>query len=528
MNTVKFYLFFAIFLFGFKNIIGQTPDGKEMRGVWVATVKHLDYPSSSFLSVKEQKREFVEMLDFFSETGINAVFFQVRPAADAFFDSPYEPWSEWLTGEQGKAPHPYYDPLKFMIKECRKRGMQFHAWINPFRAVATIEFADISKNHVTNRKPEWFFTYDVNKYFDPGIPEVRKYIVKIIKDIVRRYDIDGIHFDDYFYPYPVRDENNKIVQVPDYKTYQKYNSGFNNIEDWRRNNLDLFIKDVYDAVKNENPYISFGIAPSGIWRNKGKDPKGSDTRGFAHYDYLYSDVLKWLKNGWVDYVAPQIYWPVGNKYADYKTLVEWWSKHTYGKQLYIGHAVYNAGKDAASRAWRNPEELPKQIRINRKTPEVLGSIFYRASSLKKNPLGFCDSLKNNYYKIKTTPPEIPFIQPPDTFIIAENDNKYELPPTRTDACVPFNVFVTELGNKIMVSWESKEKSKGLTYIVYKTASESSKQIKTTSIIAETNKTYILLKRRRLPFFRKKYGITVTATGKSQTESPASKVVFVKL
>ncbi len=518
------FLFFVLILFISETNFAQAPDGKEMRGVWIATVKNLDYPSSGFLSVKEQKKEFVDMLDYFSEIGINAVFFQVRPAADAFFPSKYEPWSEWLTGEQGKAPDPYYDPLKFMIKECHKRNMQFHAWINPFRAVATIEYADIAENHITNRKPEWFFTYGINKYFDPGIPEVRKYIAMIIKYIVKRYAVDGIHFDDYFYPYPIKDENKRIVPVPDFQTYEKYNTGFDNIADWRRNNLNLFIKDVYDAVKTEKPYISFGVAPSGVWRNKSHDPEGSNTRGLAHYDYLYSDVLKWLKEGWIDYVAPQLYWPVGNKYADYVTLVNWWSKHTYGKQLYIGQAVYNAGKDAPSAAWRNPNELPKQIRINRKNPLVYGSIFYRASSLKANPIGFSDSLRYHYYTQKVSAPEIPWNQPIDTSVMVADNDK----PAEVNAKAPIKIFVTKLGNKVMISWEDSDKSSDKLYTVYKFKDYDFKYADEKDILKTTKDNFLILKRKRLPFFRKKYSITVTAKGNSGKESEAGKTVFVKL
>ncbi|NPA68526.1 MAG: family 10 glycosylhydrolase, partial [Chlorobi bacterium] len=429
----------------------------------------------------------------------------------------------WLTGKQGKAPEPYYDPLKFMIKECKKRNIEFHAWINPFRAVATIDRADIAENHITKRKPEWFFTYGINKYFDPGIPEVRKYVTEIIKDIVRRYDINGIHFDDYFYPYPEKNDYKKIIPVPDKETFEKYNSGFDNIEDWRRNNMDLFIKDVYDAVKTEKPEVKFGISPSGVWRNKSQDPEGSDTRGLAHYDYLYSDLLKWLKNGWIDYVAPQLYWVRGNKYADYETLVKWWSNHTYGKQLYIGQAVYNAGENANSYAWRNPNELPEQIKINRKNPEVLGSIFYRASSLRANPLGFCDSLQYHYYKIKVSPPDIPAIQC-DTDIIAEKNEK----TNSASPYAPNDIIATPLGNKVMISWKDENISKNNYYTVYKFRNYDFKFADEKDVYKKTDKTYIILKRKLLPFLRKKYTIVITAVNSNGQESPGSKIIYVKL
>ena len=508
----------------------QATDGREMRGVWIATVKNLDYPSSGFLSTAEQKKEFIDLLNYYSKTGINAVFFQVRPAADAFFPSEYEPWSEWLTGKQGKAPYPYYDPLKFMIKECHKRNIQFHAWINPFRAVATIEYADIAENHITNRKPEWFFTYGINKYFDPGIPEVRKYVTNIIKDIVERYDIDGVHFDDYFYPYPIRDEHGKIVPIPDNKTFNTYNGGFDNIEDWRRNNMDIFIKDVFDAVKTTKPYVAFGVSPSGVWRNKSKDPEGSNTRGLAHYDYLYSDVLKWLKNGWIDYVAPQLYWPVGNKYADYITLVNWWSKHTYGKQLYIGQAVYNVNKDSKDPSWRNPNELPKQIRINRNNPEVLGSIFYRSKSMLANPLGFCDSLQYHYYRKKVLPPLIPPATIIDTNIIAvtvKENNNNDL-KHRSEIKAPEDIFITKLGKNIMISWDKNKIEKDVSYTIYKFRGYSFKYADEKDIYATTDKPYILFQRKRLPFLRKEYTVVITPEKSSGKEITDIKTVYLKL
>ncbi len=508
----------------------QTADGKEMRGVWIATVKNLDYPSSGFLSSEEQKREFKELLNFYSQIGINAIFFQVRPAADAFFPSKYEPWSEWLTGKQGKAPEPYYDPLKFMIKECHKRNIQFHAWINPFRAVATIEYADIAENHITNRKPEWFFTYGINKYFNPGIPEVRKYVTDIIKDIVERYDVDGIHFDDYFYPYPTKDEHNRIIPIPDEETFKKYGKEFDDIGDWRRNNMDIFIKDVFDAVKTTKPYVAFGVSPSGVWRNKSKDPEGSNTRGLAHYDYLYSDVLKWLKNGWIDYVTPQLYWPVGNKYADYFTLVNWWSKHTYGKQLYIGQAVYNAGTDAKNPAWQNPAELPKQIRINRQNPEVLGSIFYRSKSMTANPLGFCDSLRYHFYTEKVLPPEIPPASIIDTtnLIVMVDENNNKKIEKKHPQLAPKNIFVTKLGKNLMVSWDNRTDEKNVVYTIYKFRGYSFKYTDEKDIYATTDKSFILFKRKLLPFLRKEYTIAITPKNDIRKENADIKTIYIKL
>ncbi len=523
-KAILLLLFITIKTFGF----AQLPQNTEMRGVWIATVKNLDYPSSGFLSVEAQKKEFTDMLDYMYEIGINAVFFQVRPAADAFYDSPYEPWSEWLTGKQGKAPEPYYDPLPFMIEECHKRDMQFHAWVNPFRAVATVEYADIAENHITNMKPEWFFTYHINKYFDPGIPEVQEYVAMIIQDIVKRYDIDGIHFDDYFYPYPVKDEHKRIIPIPDYNTYTKYNTGFNNIEDWRRENMNAFIKKVSEVVKQEKPHIFFGVSPSGIWRNKDRDPDGSDTRGLAHYDYLFSDVLKWLKNDWIDYVAPQLYWVIGHKYADYYTLVNWWSNHTYGKRLYIGQAAYNAGTEMPG-AWTDPFELPKQVQLNRTKSEISGSIWYRAKSLRANPLGLCDSLRYSYYNTRMPAPSLKeaCIADSDLFVLNDKNEETPVPEPQKDA-LSSNVFVTKLGSKLMISWESKKTDAIRFYTVYKYKNLELEEMSKEYVYEKTKEKDIILNRKKLPFFRKKYKLIITATERSGNEYKICEPIFVRL
>ncbi len=494
---------------------------KEMRGVWIATVKNIDYPSNKLLSVEKQKKEFIDMLNRFQEIGINTIFFQVRPAADAFYPSELEPWSEWLTGKQGKAPEPYYDPLKFMIDETHKRGMEFHAWINPFRAVATIEFADVSEDNISKTKPEWVFTYDINKYLNPGIPEVRTYVKNIVVDIIERYDIDGIHFDDYFYPYPKRAENGKILQIDDAKEFLVYNNGFSNIEDWRRNNMNLFIEEVSIAVKEANKQVVFGIAPSGVWKNKSQDPEGSNTRGLSHYYALYSDVLLWLKNGWIDYVAPQLYWSVGNKYADYNTLVKWWSEHTYGRHLYIGHAVYNAKPDAKSASWRNPNEIPNQIKIARANPNVQGDIFYKAQDILKNNLGIADRLKKDFYKTHVAIPEMPWITEVDTTIIADDEADYN-----ENINVPKNLRYVKLGNKVVISWDVDNKISEK-YKVYKFRNYDFEHCDNIDVVKITKENFVVLKRKRFKLFRKEYKIVVTSVNKNKRESKASNIIKLK-
>ncbi len=525
-NQKKIVVCFVLVFIHTFNSHAQSDEVPEMRAVWIATVKNLDFPSNKFLSVEEQKKEFTEMLDYFSEIGINAIIFQVRPAADAFYASKYEPWSEWLTGKQGKAPDPYYDPLAFYIEEAHKRNIEFHAWINPFRAVATIEYADISTNHITKRKPDWFFTYDIHKYFDPGIPEVRAYVIDVIADIVARYDIDGIHFDDYFYPYPVNDNSGKIIKIPDYKSYKLYNPYSLFIDEWRRENLNVFIKSVNEKIKEIKPGLVFGVSPSGIWRNKSQDPEGSETRGFAHYDYLYADVLKWLKEDYIDYAAPQLYWTVGNKIADYGVLVKWWSEHTYGKHLYIGQAVYLAKSDAESPAWRNPNELIKQMKINRENPLVSGSIFYKAKALKENPMGFCDSLKNKYYRTHVGTPEFPWLTQTDTTLIADNT---EVENHISEVNIsPGSVYLTRLGNKIMLSWDKWPADNIKEYRVYQFNGDEEMLTDKSNILKKTKEEFIFIERKRFKLFRKDRTFLVTVINYSGKEIHLNNTVKIKL
>lgn len=512
---------------------------EEMRGAWVATAKNIDYPSSRFLSSEEQKQEFIALLDTFKNIGINAVFVQIRPAADAFFPSKFEPWSEWLTGQQGKAPDPYYDPLKFMIKECHKRNIQFHAWINPFRAVATITHADIAEDHISNRRPEWIFTYDINKYFDPGIPEVRNYVINIITDIARRYDIDGIHFDDYFYPYPKKDENRQTIPIPDSETYKLYGEGFDNIEDWRRNNMNVFIRSVNDSLKAIKPDLVFGVSPSGIWRNKSRDPKGSDTRGFAHYDYLYADVLTWLREGWIDYVAPQLYWSIGHPYADYKTLVDWWSQNTYGRHLYIGQGIYNANPEAADINWRNPSQLPNQLRINYDTPNVFGSIFYKASSIRQNPLGMNDSLRYRFYAEAAVPPrfswlaDLPIVD--DPIIREDTVQEDEVLTVDTKAPPPpKDLTAAKFGNQLVLSWTEPDVSGKHPddapdyYKVYRFREGDDLDLNPIHFREIRNDSYYTIKRRRFALFKKRYVYVITSVDEAGNESRVGNEIELKL
>ncbi len=373
----------------------------EFRGVWIASVDNIDWPSKKNLTPDSQRAEYIRMLDMDQRNGMNAVIVQVRPATDAFYPSPYEPWSEWLTGKQGLPPSPYYDPLQFMIEEAHKRGMEFHAWCNPYRAEYLIGHSSISPTHITRLHPDWFIAYAGVRIFDPGNKEAQQYVVRVIRDIVHRYDIDAIHFDDYFYPYP---EGKAVFQ--DNASYLKYGNGLSKA-DWRRSNVDSIIRALSIAIKEEKKYCRFGVSPFCVWRNQSKDPDGSNTHaGITNYDDLYANILLWLKNGWIDYVAPQLYLEIGHHAAPYETLVEWWSKHTYGRHCYIGLAIYRANSNPA---WRNKTQLPRMIELLRQYPEIQGAVYFSNKSFEKNPNGWCDSLRNNYYSQPATVPPMPWL-----------------------------------------------------------------------------------------------------------------------
>ena len=390
-------LFFLIFYFLYHVTLPAAAQPKrEFRGVWVATVDNIDWPVKGNYNSDSQKMAFIKLLDMHQRNGINALIVQVRPAADAFYPSPYEPWSEWLTGKQGSPPTPYYDPLEFMITETHKRGMEFHAWMNPYRAEFNINSSSISATHVTRIHPEWFLTYGDKKYFDPGNKEVQRYVTAVVKDVVSRYAVDAIHFDDYFYPYRIPGK-----EFPDMEKFLVYGKGMSK-DDWRRSNVDSIIVMLGAAIKSENKKCQFGISPFGVWRNLEKDSlNGSNTRaGQTNFDDLYADILLWLKNGWIDYVAPQLYWEIGHKAAPYEVLLYWWSKHTYGKNCYIGLGIYKANSNAA---WKDKTQLPRQIETLRNTPNIQGMIFFSSKSFDKNPNGWSDSLRLNYFKDPARP-----------------------------------------------------------------------------------------------------------------------------
>jgi len=347
---------------------GQHWPKRELRAAWIATVANIDWPSKKGLSVAEQKHEYVTLLDTLAGIGMNAVIVQVRPVADAFYPSSYEPWSEYLSGTQGEVSQPYYNPLTFMIEEARKRGMEFHAWFNPYRASMNAKLI-YAADHPIRKHPEWFLEYGGKYYYDPGHPEAREFVLRSIMETVKHYDLDAVHFDDYFYPYRIAK-----LEFPDSCSYESFGKDvFDNKDDWRRSNVDFFVKELSRRIKSEKPHLKFGISPFGVWRNIDKDSTGSKTRaGQTNYDDLYADVIKWLREGWIDYVTPQLYWHIGFEVADYRVLADWWSRNTYGRHLYIGQAAYRIG----GKGWEDPDELKNQVTLNRGHAGIQGSMYF--------------------------------------------------------------------------------------------------------------------------------------------------------
>jgi uncharacterized lipoprotein YddW (UPF0748 family) len=328
---------------------------------------------------------------------MNALFVQVRSQCDAMYASDIEPWSADLTGTQGKAPNPFWDPMQFAIEECHKRGMEFHAWLNPYRAVGNSNnLPNFAANHVAKQHPEWLLVQGTLRVLDPGIPAVRDHITNVITDILHRYDVDGIHFDDYFYP-PAAGAG--VTPYNDDSSFAADPRGFTNRGDWRRDNVNLLIKRIYDSVKSIKPWVQFGVSPSGIYRNSTNPDIGSATSGLEHYTTLFADTRKWLQQGWIDYLCPQVYWYIGQPGANYAVVTPWWNNNAYGRHIYIGMAGYKVNDPAQGANWANPSMIPNEVRLNRSLNNVFGQAIYNTNSLRSSTkLGFRDSLRLDFYR----------------------------------------------------------------------------------------------------------------------------------
>ena len=378
---------------------------RELRAAWVAHVFNLDWPSRRTLTPAQQRQEFITLLDGHRQAGLNAVVVQVRASADAIYPSTIEPWSEWLTGTQGQAPSPAYDPLAFMVRESHRRELEFHAWLNPYRALTNAaSTAVVAPNHVTVLHPDWVVPYGNLRVLDPGLPAVRQYLVRVVMDVVRRYDVDAIHFDDYFYPSPQAG-----IVFNDDASFAANPRGFASKADWRRNNVDIFVKAVSDSIRAVKPRVKFGISPRGVWRN-GTAVGGTATTAFQSYTDIFADSRKWLRRGWVDYLAPQVYFAIGQTAANYALIVPWWSQQVNPdtvRHVYVGQAPYRISATATEVGFRSPSQLPSQIRLLRQQPNVRGSIYYKTVDLRANRLGFTDSLRTNFYRFPALLPTMP-------------------------------------------------------------------------------------------------------------------------
>ena len=394
-------VFFLLLMAG--GVFAQVQTGsaypkREFRAAWIQSV------NGQFrgMPTEKLKQNLIGQLNSLQKAGINAIIFQVRPEADALYASRLEPWSRFLTGVQGKAPEPYWDPMQFMIDECHKRGMGFHAWINPYRTKTTLK-SELAPNHVYNIHPEWFVTYGDQLYFDPALPESRRHICMVVSDIVSRYDVDAIHMDDYFYPYPIKGKD-----FPDDASFARFGGGFSNKGDWRRSNVNVLIKKLHETIREIKPWVKFGVSPFGIYRNESSDPLGSKTKGLQNYDDLYADVLLWAREGWIDYNIPQIYWHIGHPVADYETLVKWWARNTENRPLFIGQSVMNTVQNADP---KNPSinQLPRKMALQRAYQTIGGSCQWPASAVVENAGKYRDALIAEYHKYPALPPVFDFM-----------------------------------------------------------------------------------------------------------------------
>ena len=491
MKIKSIFLSFVLLLVTTTAGMAQSPK-REFRGAWIQCVNG----QFQGLSKETMQKTLASQLDALQQAGINAIIFQIRAEADALYQSSYEPWSRFLTGVQGK--NPGWDPLQWMIDECHQRNMELHAWINPYRA-KTKGTAALSPIHPYNKYPKQFVTYAGQLYFDPALPENRKYICKIVRDIVNRYDIDAIHMDDYFYPYP-----NPGEDFPDNASFAQYGRGYANKADWRRDNVNILIKEIHETVRECKPWVKFGVSPFGIYRNQKSDPNGSATNGLQNYDDLYADVLMWVNNGWVDYNIPQVYWEIGHKAADYDTLVRWWAKHASERPLFIGQDVLRTVKNADL---KNPSvhQLDAKMKLQRSLPTVQGSCQWYAAAVVDNPGNYHTMLQKNYHRFPALIPTSPFM-----------DDKA---PAKVKKLKP--VWTAD---GYILFWTApkakKEMDKAIQYVVYRFAQGEKVNLENASkIVTITRNTYY-----PLPYEdgKTKYQYVVTALDRLHNESKAAK------
>ena len=404
---------------------------REFRGVWIATVGNMDWPSRRDLTTAQAQRELLRLLDTARDLGLNAVIFQVRPMADAFYASALEPWSDYLTGESGRAPEPFWDPLQFAIEQAHARGLELHAWFNPFRAGFVAKKTQLAPRHVIRRRPDLVRRYGRFYWLDPGEPDARHLAIDVITDVVRRYDVDGVHIDDYFYPYQERDARGRLITFPDERSWARYGraTGLSR-SDWRRSNVDVFVQQMYAAVRRKKQHVRVGISPFGIWR----PGHPASVRGLDSYTELFADTRKWLLNGWADYYAPQLYWPAAAPEQPYVDLVQWWTQQNpHGRHIWPGN-IPNSVADG-ERNWR-ASEIVEQVRLTRADPGASGNIHFSASGLLRNPDGLSDLFRTRLYATPALVPASPWLavgRPPRPEVTAFPDDGLHATLVKLDA-----------------------------------------------------------------------------------------------
>ncbi|WP_456113491.1 glycoside hydrolase family 10 protein [Streptomyces corynorhini] len=370
-----------------------------LRGMWIATVANRDWPSRAGLTASAQRTELIRHLDTAVARGLNAVVLQVRPTADALWPSPYEPWAQCLTGTQGKDPG--WDPLGTAVREAHARGLELHAWFNPYRVANHTDPTRLIATHPARVHPGWVVPYGGKLYYNPGLPEVRAFVQDAMLDAVGRYDIDAVHWDDYFYPYPVAGES-----FDDDAAYRSHGAGFPGRAAWRRDNTDRLVEETAERIKKIKPAVRFGISPFGVWRNATTDPAGSDTRGGVQtYDDLYADTRGWVRKGWIDYLVPQLYWNIGYAACDYAKLLRWWDGVVRGTgvDLYIGEALYKAGDPAQPAAWQDPAELSRHLTLAKEYAGVRGHCYFSAKEVGADPIGAMGRVVADHYRKRARP-----------------------------------------------------------------------------------------------------------------------------
>lgn len=491
-SLISMMLVFAS-LFSTQDLMAQRK--REFRGAWIQCVNG----QFQGMGTENMQKTLSYQLDELQKDGVNAIIFQVRPECDALYQSELEPWSRFLTGVQGQAPTPYWDPLQWMITECHRRGMELHAWINPFRA-KTKNTNNLANTHIAIKEPGSVFSYDGLLIMNPALQSNRTYICKVAADIVRRYDVDGFHIDDYFYPYPAAGQ-----QIPDDREYSLYNNGIKNRGDWRRYNVNQFIKELHDTIQAVKPWVKFGVSPFGIYRNKKSDSvMGSDTNGLQNYDDLYADILLWVNNGWIDYCVPQVYWEIGNKAADYETLVKWWDRYAGKRPLYIGEDIERTVKYTDTRTGTQHQMMQK-YELHDKMKHYGGTVLWYAKAAVDNTGNYGTMLRNHYWKT-------PALQPLMTFIDGKAPKKVSgvKPIWTSDGYILFWKAPKGKG------WKDEAKQ----YVIYRFANgEKINTDDASHIVAITRNTFY-----SLPYQngKEKYTYVVTALDRMSNESKITK------